>query len=296
MNQPLLHVMIPAYGNSPYLRKTLESATKYLSNEVLISVVEDPHPDFDLKKIVDEFPQISYFKNSKRLGVGGNFNRCIELSQGIFTQICGSDDEFISNPINYLNQNVINDSRISAVGFDANIIDSKSKKTIKLPDLVKSFLRPRLEKVNIFENKKIFNSLMLGDWLYFPAILWRTQHLKEIHFSGDFHTAMDLDILIRIIKENKKICFIKEKIINYRRHSESASSLYAKSLGRFKEEFFCHEIALQIAKDKKWHTGLFLAKFAITIRLHSILQAFLIFTNSPMTAIQIFKLSFKIIR
>jgi hypothetical protein len=30
MNQPLLHVMIPAYGESPYLRQTLESAVKYL--------------------------------------------------------------------------------------------------------------------------------------------------------------------------------------------------------------------------------------------------------------------------
>ncbi|MFM7139110.1 MAG: glycosyltransferase, partial [Actinomycetes bacterium] len=69
MSQPLLHVMIPAYGNSPYLRKTLESATKYLSKEVLISVVEDPHPDFNLQEIVDEFPQVTYFKNPQRLGV-----------------------------------------------------------------------------------------------------------------------------------------------------------------------------------------------------------------------------------
>ena len=123
MSQPLLHVMIPAYGNSPYLRKTLESATKYLSKEVLISVVEDPHPDFNLKEIVDEFPQVTYFKNSQRIGVGGNFNKCIELSQGVFTQICGSDDEFISNPFDYLNEEIVNNSDISAIGFEANIID-----------------------------------------------------------------------------------------------------------------------------------------------------------------------------
>jgi len=295
MNQPLLHVMIPAYGNSPYLRKTLESATKYLSKEVLISVVEDPHPDFDLKEIVDEFPQVTYFKNAQRLGVGENFNKCIELSQGVFTQICGSDDEFVSNPLNFLDEKVTSDLNISAIAFDANIIDRFSNKSIKLPDVVKLFLRPILKKVNIFENKEIFNSLMIGDWLYFPAILWRTKHINQIKFSGNYHTAMDLDILIRIIRENKRICFIKEKLINYRRHSESASSLYAKSIGRFEEEYLCHKTAAEIASEKNWQVSKFLAKLAITIRLHALLQAFLIFPKSRKTSSQIFKLAFKVI-
>ena len=295
MSQPLLHVMIPAYGNSPYLRRTLESAKKYLSKEVLVSVVEDPHPDFDLKKIVDEFPQVTYFKNHQRLGVGGNFNKCIELSHGVFTQICGSDDEFVSNPLNFLDEEVTNNSDISAIGFDANIIDRVNSNSIKLPDVVKLLLRPRLKKVNIFENKKIFNSLMIGDWLYFPAILWRTKHINEIKFSGNFHTAMDLDILIRIIKENKKICFVKEKTINYRRHLESASSLYAKSIGRFEEEFFCHKAASDIASEKNWRVGKLLAKLAITIRLHALLQSFVLFPKSTKTSAQIFRLAFKLI-
>ena len=141
----------------------------------------------------------------------GNFNKCIELSQGVFTQICGSDDEFVSNPLNFLIEKVTSDLNISAIAFDANIIDGFNNKSIKLPDVVKLFLRPILKKVNIFENKKIFNSLMIGDWLYFPAILWRTEHINQIKFSGNYHTAMDLDILIRIIRENKRICFIKEK-------------------------------------------------------------------------------------
>jgi glycosyltransferase involved in cell wall biosynthesis len=295
MNQPLLHVMIPAYGKSPYLRKTLESAVKNLSSEVLISVVEDPHSEFDLKKIVDDFPRVTYFKNPKRLGVGGNFNKCIELSQGKFTQICGSDDEFTTNPLNFLNKTIMDEIDISAIGFDVHIIDENNKIKTKLPDLVKLILRPRLKQINIFENKKIFNSLMLGDWLYFPAILWRTEKIKLIKFSGDFHTAMDLDILIRLLNDNKKICFIKEKTINYRRHNESASSLYAKSIGRFEEEFYCHEKAIKIASEKKWKTGQILARLSITIRLHALLQSFLLFPKYPKPAIQIFKIVFKVI-
>ena len=53
MNQPLLHVVIPAYGKSPYLRQTLESAIKYLPIEVPITVIEDPSGEADLEKHVN---------------------------------------------------------------------------------------------------------------------------------------------------------------------------------------------------------------------------------------------------
>ena len=48
MNQPLLHVMIPAFGKSPYLRQTLESDVKYLHTEVTNNIIEDPSPDSNL--------------------------------------------------------------------------------------------------------------------------------------------------------------------------------------------------------------------------------------------------------
>ena len=88
MNQPLLHVMIPAFGKSPYLRQTLESAVKYLPIEVPITVIEDPSPDANLESLVKEFPRVEYLRNSARLGIADNFNECINKSRGLFTQIC----------------------------------------------------------------------------------------------------------------------------------------------------------------------------------------------------------------
>jgi hypothetical protein len=128
---------------------------------------------------------------------------------------------------------------------------------------------------------------MLGDWLYFPAILWRTETVKNYEFSGDFHTAMDLDILIRLLNADEKIAFIKSKVLGYRRHSQSASSLYAKSIGRFDEEFLCHKNALEIARRKNWKTGAFLAQLALTVRLHAIMQSFLMVFTSPLSALKV---------
>jgi glycosyltransferase involved in cell wall biosynthesis len=287
MNQPLLHVMIPAYGKSPYLRQTLESAVKHLPLEVPITVIEDPSSDADLENLVKEFPRVEYLKNTVRLGIGGNFTNSIKKSNGVFTQICGSDDIFIGNPIEKLTDTLALNQKVSVIGFDVKVINDKNREVRALPDVVKKILRPKIGNFIIFSNSKIFSNLMLGDWLYFPAILWRTETVKKYEFSGDFHTAMDLDILIRLLNADEKIAFIKSKVLGYRRHDQSASSLYAKSIGRFDEEFLCHKNALEIARRKNWKTGAILAQLALTVRLHAILQSFLMVFSSPSSALKV---------
>jgi glycosyltransferase involved in cell wall biosynthesis len=287
MNQPLLHVMIPAYGKSPYLRQTLESAVKHLPLEVPITVIEDPSNESNIENLVKEFSRVQYLKNNERLGIGGNFNKSIELSTGVFTQICGSDDIFLNNPLKDFYTEKLSQSDIAAIGLDVEVINENGKIVKTIPDLVKKVLRPSLKKITVFKNNKIFSNLMLGDWMYFPAILWKTETLKQIKFDGYFHTAMDLDVFIRLLNNDQKIAFIKSKVLGYRRHNRSASSLYAKSIGRFDEEFLCHKNAIDIAKRKNWKTGAFLAQLALTVRLHAIMQSFLMVFTSPLSALKV---------
>jgi glycosyltransferase involved in cell wall biosynthesis len=287
MNQPLLHVMIPAYGKSPYLRQTLESAVKHLPLEVPITVIEDPSNESNIENLVKEFSRVQYLKNNERLGIGGNFNKSIELSTGVFTQICGSDDIFLNNPLKDFYTEKLSQSDIAAIGLDVEVINENGKIVKTIPDLVKKVLRPSLKKITVFNNNKIFSNLMLGDWLYFPAILWKTETLKQTKFDGNFHTAMDLDVFIRLLSNDQKLAFIKSKVLGYRRHSQSASSLYAKSIGRFDEEFLCHKNALEIARRKNWKTGAILAQLALTVRLHAIMQSFLMVFSSPSSALKV---------
>jgi GT2 family glycosyltransferase len=287
MNQPLLHVMIPAYGKSPYLRQTLESAVKHLPIDVPITVIEDPSKEADLEKLVNEFPRVEFYRNPTRLGIAGNFNQSIKKSTGIFTQICGSDDVFISNPLSNLPTELLNDKSISTLALDVKIIGDNDHEIKALPDLIKKVIRPKINNFRLFENEKIFNNLMVGDWLYFPAILWRTQTLMDLKFSGEFHTAMDLDVLIRLLAKDYKIAFIKNKVLAYRRHNQSASSLYAKSIGRIDEEIACHKQAKELARLKNWKTGAILAQLAPTVRLHAVMRSVTLVFSSPLSALKV---------
>jgi GT2 family glycosyltransferase len=287
MNQPLLHVMIPAYGKSPYLRQTLESAVKNLPLEVPITVIEDPSEEADLEELVNEFPRVEFYRNATRLGIAGNFNQSIKKSTGMFTQICGSDDVFISNPLSDLPKEFLDDESISTIALDVKIIGNTDFEINALPDLVKKIIRPKINKFRLFENEKIFNNLMVGDWLYFPAILWRTQTLMDLKFSGEFHTAMDLDVLIRLLAKDYKIAFVKNKVLAYRRHNQSASSLYAKSIGRIDEEIACHRQAKELARIKNWETGAILAQLAPTVRLHALMRSMTLVFSSPLSALKV---------
>ena len=279
--------MIPAYGESPFLRRTLESAVRHIPNEFPITVIDDSPNQNQIFSLVKEFPRVQYIKNDIRLGIANNFNKSIELSSGVFTQICGSDDIFLDNPINHFDLLKFLQTDVAAIGLDVLIINEVGEIVKPIPDLVKKMLRPSLEPITIFENSKIFSNLMIGDWLYFPAILWRTQTLKQIKFDASLHTAMDLDIFIRLLNEDKNIAFVNSKVLGYRRHSQSASSLYAKSIGRFDEEFLCHKNALEIARRKNWKTGAILAQLALTVRLHAIMQSFLMVFTSPSSALKV---------
>jgi glycosyltransferase involved in cell wall biosynthesis len=289
MKQPLLHVMIPAYGESPYIRQTLESAVKYLPLGVPITVIEDPTGYGDLEKIVKEFPRVGYEINKYRLGIAENFNKCLNKSTGVFTQICGSDDVFIGDPTISLSRFNLTDTKISVVGMNVKTINEDGIEKVKLPDIVKKLISPNVNESIIFKNSKIFANLMIGDWLYFPAIMWRTNTVLNYKFSGEFHTAMDLDILLRIISDELQIGFVNEYVIGYRRHDKSASSLYAKSIYRVEEEYLCHRNAISIAKRNKWILGLIFAQIAPTVRAHALLEASKNFFTDTETAIKLLK-------
>ena len=50
---------------------------------------------------------------------------------------------------------------------------------------------------------------------------------------------------------------------------------------------FSHKNALEIARRKNWKTGAFLAQLALTVRLHAIMQSFLMVFSSPSSALKV---------
>jgi glycosyltransferase involved in cell wall biosynthesis len=291
MNQPLLHVMIPVYGDSPYLEETLKSVVKNLPTNFPITVIEDFSSQFNSRDLVYKFERVRYIQNEERLGIAKNFNKCINSSTGLFTQIIGSDDVFISEVITKIEKDLVIDPDLAMVINDIEVISKNGNKNLTLTDSVKQIIKPKRRRY--LNEKQFLRSISIGDWAYFPSIYWNTENTKKIGFSDKFHTAMDLAIFFDICKTKTKILISQEKVIQYRRHKNSASVSYSYSTDRYREEMECQSKAYKIARTNNWRLETFLAQLALTIRLHMFFKAILILKSNYSISKQIFLLAIK---
>jgi hypothetical protein len=270
MKVPLLHLMIPSYGRSPYLHDTLQSACKNLTSETLITVLEDPSGEDAIQKTVQNFsPRVEYIKNKSRLGVAGNFNMCLKESKGLYTQIIGHDDLVVRDPTNKIFElRAMEDFDTAGIIFSNEIINEQ-KLIHRLTDFSKLLIRPRLKEEQYINPTKLLESIMIGYWAYFPAIVWKSSTMQKFTFDSRFESAMDLKMLIDLSIAKFKFIYSKDKIVTYRRHNQSVSSLNAIYGGRLKEEIDCHKTVYLFAKKNRLYRLAFFSKLALFVRLNS---------------------------
>jgi glycosyltransferase involved in cell wall biosynthesis len=269
MNQPLLHVMIPAYGNGRYLELTLNSAIENLEPQTLITVIEDPSESSEIEKLAKKYnSRVSYLRNELRLGIAGNFNKCLKLSQATFTQICGHDDLIICDPSDELRKIKNINEQFCGNIFSSRVLNTGDNK-LKVVDSFKRFIQPKIRPNTQIDSVEFLEKLMIGYWAYFPAILWKTDVAKQFEFNSKFESAMDLQFLVDLSIKKYEFIFSEKQILNYRRHSESASSKNALVGRRFIEEMECHKRVYYFAKEKRLTKLKIQAKIALSVRLNA---------------------------
>ena len=73
---------------------------------------------------------------------------------------------------------------------------------------------------------------------------------------------------INLINAENKFIYIKNHIINYRRHFESQSSQSAVRGKRFEEEIECSKKIKIIATKRKWKYIKMISALSLSVRLH----------------------------
>ena len=88
-------VCIPTYNGSTYLRQAIESARTQTYSDFELLIVDDGSTD-DTFQIVEEFARLDSrvraYQNPQRLGLVGNWNRCLELARGQWIKFLFQDD------------------------------------------------------------------------------------------------------------------------------------------------------------------------------------------------------------
>jgi glycosyltransferase involved in cell wall biosynthesis len=272
IKQPLLHVVIPAYGDSPFLASTISSAISAVNGSTLITVLDDASPGNQVELISNQFsPRVQYSRNETNLGLAANFLHAFATSTAKFTIVLGSDDQMLPGYELQLSRALQNFPNATVVHPEVEVINALGAPFLPLVDRIKSIVRGRASAHQTISSRTLCNKLFVGNFMYFPSIAWRTEVLRSLDWELAYKQAVDLDLLFKLVVTGEQFVFTSDRVFRYRRHKDSVSSILARDETRLLEELAVHWTSRSALPGSGWSTTRFLAQMAPTVRIHSII-------------------------
>ena len=233
-----LQLFIPFYGSFDYLREAVNSVLNQIDPDWHLTVVDDQFPSEAPAKWLDSLgdPRITYVRNEENLGVTGNFNRCIELSTADRVVLVGGDDKLLPNFVSDAKMLISEFPDADIIQPGVEVINQDGVICKPLPDRIKQMLAPKASKPIELVSGAALASLMRGNWLYFPSLIWKREALAKYGFDSKYSIVQDLDLIAKILLDGGKLAVWHNKSFQYRRHSESLSSKGGGTGARYEEE------------------------------------------------------------
>lgn len=271
-NDESVDVLLPYWGDFNLLKQTVDSVIKQSYKNWRLLILDDCYPDRSAEKAYSNHPdkRINYFRHQENIGITKNFNYAIDKARSEYCLILGCDDILLPN---YLERAL---SQIYDSDFyqpNVGVIDADNKRYLPLPDKIKKIIRPK--KPGLYSGEKLASSLCIGNWLYFPSILWKTSTIKKYGFDNRYKIVEDLILEMQIIIRGGVLSLDNEETFLYRRFKDSLSSKEASTQGvRFKEESEAYTFLCKEFININWRRASFLASLRLTSRLNQVLSKY----------------------
>ena len=266
-----LDIALPFYGDVAFMKQTVQSVLNQSDPNWRLIVVDDGYPDDTLPSWFEslEEERIEYQRNFKNLGANGNFQKCLGLLSAEYCLVMGADDLLESNFVQRINELISTSPGISLIHPGVKVIDEHNHEISTTSDQVKKNIRESQSSSTFLSGEPLARSLMKGNWMYFPSIVWKTKTIQEIGFRPGFHVCQDLGLAMDLIMQGGEMALIDDEIFRYRRHQESDSSIKAINGERFKDEKHFFTVMQRDLKAIGWNSAARAARLHLTSRLHA---------------------------
>ncbi|MGH2108680.1 glycosyltransferase family 2 protein [Aerococcus urinaeequi] len=214
-------VIIPTYNVENYIEKCLVSVMSQTFTDYEIIIVDDCSQDDTIKKIykiMNNNPdtKIQLYKNDKNSGASYSRNKAITKSSGEYIVILDSDDFFLDNRLEIIN-NYLSSHNVDVL-FD-NLIyfyDGKEKTYTNAYSL-KNLKVDKLTKVNI-------EDFVLNDLGYLKGVIRRKLLIdNNIYYDEQIGIGEDFLFYITCFHSEAKVFLIPEALYMYRQRNNSLS-------------------------------------------------------------------------
>lgn len=271
-NSTYLDILLPFYGNVEYLKETVISVISQDCSNWRLTIINDAHQDFSVDEWIEALnhKNIYYVRNSTNLGLPKNFSKAIDFATASHCLFLGSDDLLLPNYVSTIINLIRKNPGLVFIHPGVRVINSEGTSSYGLLDFTKYLLR-RLNGKGYIKSNRTLATLMLGDWMYFPSIVWKVDKVRENGINTDYRVCLDLDLILNVLQNQGDKIILDEIIFAYRRHKQSSSHLDLLNGIRFKEEKkLYYNVSYQFLKQKNFLLC-FLAILHLSSRTHAML-------------------------
>lgn len=264
----VLDVMLPFWGEPAYLYDAVDSILAQDSDQWRLTIVDDHYPDETVREHFEALddPRVRYLRNEVNLGITDNYRKCLSLVESDYMMFMGCDDLMHPGYVRTIMDAIERFPQAEIIQPGCQVIDSNSRVYRPFADLAKRVLTPRSKRGVVVSGEQLASSLLHGDWLYWPSLVFRTEAIRKVEFLDGYPLVQDLGLVLDMIRQGARMAVLPEVVFSYRRHEASASSAKLLDGGRFAGErsFF----ALQAAKmgEVGWKRAAWAARLHLTSR------------------------------
>ena len=264
--------MVPFYGDPALLKETVASVQAQTDGDWRLTVVDDGYPDDSIPgwfaALGDE--RISYLRNETNLGANKNYEKCLSLATADDVTVLGADDLLRPNYVAVVRETRRRFPDAAVIQPGVEVVDEHGQLTHSLVDRVKRVYAPNPDTAVELSGEDLAASLLKGNWLYFPALVFSVAKVREVGFREGLNVVQDLALVMDLLKRGETLALDPTVCFAYRRHGGSDSSWRALEGTRFIEE---RDYFLTVADELTalgWSRAARAARLHVSSRLHAL--------------------------
>lgn len=239
-------VCIPTYNGATFVAEALTSVLAQSFTDFELVVVDDGSSDGTLE-ILHSFtdPRLHVHQNEHRLGIPGNWNRCVALAQGEFLTIFHQDDVMLPDNLAHKVQLL---AHASDIGFVHSAIDLVRDGTA--PTTPRTWVESAPEDF-VVTGLRYFHKLLFDEnCICAPTVVTRRTALLALGgFNEALGYACDYEMWMKLCVEHR-VGFVAQPLVRYRWHEGNASHLFRFGRGE-EENVIARRRALDFYREKR---------------------------------------------
>lgn len=214
LDTPLVTIAIPCYNHEVFVQDSIRSVINQTYKNIELIIIDDGSTDQSVNKIKEMLIECEQrftrfeFRDRPNKGLCNTLNEALEWAQGDYFCVIASDDQMLPEKTSLQ----ISSFKSYTVGVfgGVNIINNKNQ---ILSSRVREYSETGFEDILLNKHDLPASSQM-----------FKTDILRQVGGYNPNVKVEDWDLLLRMSKLNKKMVYIPQLLINYRKHDSNISS------------------------------------------------------------------------